>query len=274
MSDYERAVAEAAQYVGSNTRLRPRVAIVLGSGLAAVATALTQADDISYEAIPHFPRTSVDGHRGRLLIGDLRGVPAIAFQGRVHAYEGKSMRDVAFPVYVAKQLGVEVLVVTNAAGAVNHHFAPGDVVLVTDHLNLAGANPLTGPNLEAGPRFVDLRDAYDLALRDAAKRAAAARNIELHEGVYAMMAGPAYETSAEVRMLRTLGADAVGMSTVPEVIAARHAGMRVLGLSVIANRASDADAAPLTHEEVLRTVESAAHRVRGVIEGVVETLRV
>lgn len=228
---------------------------------------------LDYRDIPHFPQTHVDGHPGRLAIREMRGVAVAVFAGRPHIYEGYAQRDVAFPVYVARRLGAVVMILTNAAGAVNQDLEPGNVMVITDHINLSGGNPLSGD--AGGAPFVDMRDAYDVALRATAKNVAARGGIALREGVYAMLQGPSYETAAEVGMLRAIGADAVGMSTVPEVIAARHAGMRVLALSVIANAAGDtaAETPRLTHDEVLRVVRLAAGDARTVIEGVVESLR-
>lgn len=274
MSDRQSRASEAAAAITARAPARPRVAIILGSGLGTVADALASAQTIEYAAIPHFRATHVDGHAGHLKVGDLAGVSAAVFSGRVHLYEGYGPADVALPVFVARELGAETLIVTNAAGAVNEAYAAGDIALITDHINLSGQNPLGGAAFEHSSAFVDMQGAYDADLRATARLVASARQVPLREGVYAMMSGPSYETVAEVRMLRALGADAIGMSTVLEVIAARCVGMRVLGFSVIANAAAGAaSGAPISHEGVLDAVRSAAPRLRAVIEGVLETLR-
>lgn len=236
----------------------PAAAAILGSGLGD-ALALDDAVEIPYEDIPGWPRARVPGHAGVLELGRLRDVPCALLRGRVHWYEGHREADVVFPVRVMARLGVKRLVVTNAAGGVNPAFRPGDLMAIRDHLNLSGFNPLRGPNLDdLGPRFPDLSAAYDAAsVRAAAKRA----KVPIREGVFAMLAGPSYETPAEVRMLRKMGADAAGMSTVPEVIAARHAGLRVAAVSLIANRAVGLSKTPLSHEEVMAVAAAARPKV-------------
>jgi purine-nucleoside phosphorylase len=225
-------------HISKHTRLKPKIAVILGSGLGSLADALTDATAFAYRELPYFPVTTVAGHRGRLLVGRLAGVPVALFDGRIHFYEGHPMWEVVFPVYVAQKLGATTLLVTNAAGGINPAFGAGTIMLIRDHINLTGTSPLIGPNAPVnGPRFPSMRDAYDPELRDYARRTAAAAGVAIAEGVYVAMIGPQYETDAELRMLSRLGADAVGMSTVPEVIAARHAGMRVLGISVISNSA-------------------------------------
>jgi purine-nucleoside phosphorylase len=227
-----------ANHISKRTRLKPTIAIILGSGLGGLANALTDAVAFDYDELPHFPATTVAGHRGRLLVGKLEGVPVLLFDGRIHFYEGHPMWQVAFPVYLAHKMGATTLLVTNAAGGINPALKPGTIMLIRDHINLTGTSPLIGPNApDLGPRFPSMRDAYDPGLRDLALRTAETAGIPVAEGVYVAMIGPQYETDAELRMLERIGADAVGMSTVPEVIAARHAGMRVLGISVIANAA-------------------------------------
>lgn len=259
-------------YLAKHTRLRPKAALILGSGLGELAGALTDAVDLAYRDLPSFPVTTVQGHRGRVIIGRLRGTAVVAFDGRMHLYEGLPMWQVAYPVYVARRMGATMLVVTNAAGAVSPALRAGDVMLITDHLNLTGDSPLRGENdPDVGVRFPDMRDAYDKGLLAIARDVARERGIALAEGVYAAVLGPSYETPAEARMLRVLGADAVGMSTVPEVIAARHAGLRVAGISVISNSAATgADGAPTTHDAVQATVREALGHVRAVVEGLVE----
>jgi purine-nucleoside phosphorylase len=241
--------------------IAPQAGIILGSGLGAFADAFQRPVVIPYAELPHFPHSSVPGHAGRLVLGELGGEPVVAMQGRVHSYEGYSPMQVAFPARVLCALGIRGLVVTNAAGGINPQFVPGDLMLITDHLNLSGWNALTGPNDERlGPRFPDLSRAYaphfQALLRESSRRT----GVELRQGVYSMVAGPSYETPAEVRMLRALGADAVGMSTVPEVVAAAHMGVPVAGLSCITNLAAGISDKPLTHEEVAET----AHRVKGI----------
>lgn len=245
----------------------PKVGIILGSGLGAFADALADATAIPYSELPHFPISGVPGHAGRLVVGMLGGEPIVAMQGRVHYYEGYSAQEVAFPARVLCSLGIKTLVVTNAAGGINLGFGVGDLMAITDHLNLAGYNPLIGPNDDKlGPRFPDMSHAYDPALRELLLQAAKTNGTTLREGVYACLSGPSYETPAEIRMLRTLGADAVGMSTVPEVIAAAHMGVRVAGISCITNLAAGIGKHKLSHEEVAEV----ASRVRGTFQKLLE----
>jgi purine-nucleoside phosphorylase len=247
--------------------IAPKVAIILGSGLGDFATVLSDATVIPYSELPSFPLSGVPGHAGRLVLGRLMAEPVVAMQGRVHFYEGYSPQDVAFPARVLCALGIKALVVTNAAGGINTAFAAGDLMAITDHLNLAGYNPLVGPNdPELGPRFPDMSRAYDPALLALLQRCAAETGTALRQGVYACLSGPAYETPAEIRMLRTLGADAVGMSTVPEVIAAAHMGVKVAGISCITNLAAGMTTQRLTHTEVAET----AARVRDVFARLLE----
>ena len=259
MGLYEQ-VQETAQAIrGRAPGLSPAVGIILGSGLGDFADGFTDKVVLPYTELPHFPHSSVPGHAGRLVLGRLSGVPVVAMQGRVHAYEGYAPAQVAFPARVLCALGIKALVVTNAAGTVNESFAPGNLMAITDQLNLSGWNPLTGPNDDRlGPRFPDMSTAFSPALlkllRDSAKRT----GVDLKSGVYSMLAGPTYETPAEIRMLRILGADAVGMSTVPEVIAAAHMGVPVAGVSCITNMAAGIGDKPLSHAEVAEV----AHRVR------------
>jgi purine-nucleoside phosphorylase len=251
----------AAAFVRRRTPLRPAVGVVLGSGLGAFADALEDAVVVPYPEIPHFPASTVVGHGGALVVGRSRGVPVAAMKGRVHFYEGYPLDEVVFPVRVLGRLGISTLVVTNAAGAINPSFAPGDLMVIEDHVNLLG-NPLIGPNEEAlGPRFPDMSHAYDRGLRDEAEAACRAASVRCHRGVYVAFPGPSYETAAEIRMARAFGADAVGMSTVAEVIAARHLGMRVVGLSCLTNMAAGVTDRKLDHREVLETGE----RVKGAL---------
>ncbi|MDR3762892.1 MAG: purine-nucleoside phosphorylase [Acidobacteriota bacterium] len=234
----------------------PEVAVILGSGLGAFADSLHDAVVIPYGEIPHFPRSTAVGHAGRLVIGKLGGLTVAAMQGRVHQYEGYTARESAFPVRVLARLGVRRLVLTNAAGGINPAYGQGALVLLSDHINLQCANPLSGANDERlGPRFPGMSEAYDARFRRIAQQAAAAMGYDLKEGVYAALAGPSYETPAEIRFLRTIGADLVGMSTVPEVIVARHMGLRVLALSCVTNMAAGLGEGELCHEEVLATTE-------------------
>lgn len=269
-------VAEATAAIRAHTALQPAVGIILGSGLGDLANEVQDARAIPYAEIPHFLRSTVHGHAGRLLLGTLEGMPVVMMQGRFHFYEGYPLQAITLPVRVMHALGARTLIVTNAAGGLNPAYRPGDFMLIRDHINLpgmAGANPLMGPNDERlGERFPALAHAYDAALRQLAREAAARyANTTLHEGVYVMVSGPSYETGAELKFLRAMGADAVGMSTAPEVIVARHMGMRVLGLSLITNAATGDDSEQVNHAEVLSTAEAARVRfamlVRGILQG-------
>jgi purine-nucleoside phosphorylase len=262
-------LAEAAAAIRSRTSLRPRIGLVLGSGLGGFADTLDGAKSIPFGEIPHFVASTVPGHVGALVLGHSHGVPLAVLQGRVHYYEGHALQQVVFPVRVMGQLGVTTLVLTNAAGAVNPAYAPGELMIVEDHVNLIG-NPLVGPNTEAlGPRFPDMSEAYDRRLRDLAESACAALGIRARRGVYLALSGPSYETPAEIRMARTLGADAVGMSTAPEVVAARHMGMRVLALSCISNLAAGISTSPLDHHEVLANSERMRASLLAVLDRIV-----
>jgi purine-nucleoside phosphorylase len=232
------------------------IGLILGSGLGVLAEEIENPIFISYDEIPHFPVSTVEGHKGRLVIGTLRGKQVIAMQGRFHFYEGHALDLVTYPVRVMKALGVSQIVVTNAAGGINPQFKAGDLMIIRDHINMTFHNPLIGPNEnELGARFPDMSEAYSRRLAQLAKEAAEREGIEVVEGVYAGMLGPSYETPAEIKLLGLLGADAVGMSTVPEVIVARHAGIDVLGISCISNMAAGISQNPLTHEEVIETTE-------------------
>jgi purine-nucleoside phosphorylase len=244
----------AARFLQRKTKLRPQIAIVLGSGLGAFADEFTDATRIAYAKIPHFPRSTAIGHAGQLVIGKVDGVAVAGMQGRAHLYEGYSSQEVAFPIRVFSRLGVKAIIHTNAAGGIKKEFTQGRLVLISDHINLQGANPLSGPNEEKfGPRFPDMTNVYDKKFRELTLAAGRKLGIELCEGVYAALAGPSYETPAEIRYLRSIGADLVGMSTVPEVIAARHSGLRTLGISCVTNAAAGILDQPLNHEEVLET---------------------
>ncbi len=272
-------VIEAVEYIRSHTRHKPEVGVVLGSGLSALADRVADADVISYDDIPHFVPSTVPGHVGRLVIGVLGGVRVLLMQGRTHFYEGYSTAQVSLPVRVMQYLGVGALIVTNAAGGIHPEFASGDLMVINDHINLvgmAGQNPLRGPNeADFGVRFPSMAPAYDPALVTLAEEVAREQGITLRRGVYVMVAGPSYETPAEIRFLRTIGADAVGMSTVPEVVVARHAGMRVLGISLISNVAIDAlekAQGMATHEEVLEAGRRAVPALIALVEGILTRL--
>lgn len=269
-------IEQAASAVRSKTSQKPRIGLILGSGLGGLADLVEQPDIVAYHDIPFWPVSTVQGHQGRLVVGNLRGVPVIVQQGRSHFYEGYSMAEVTLPVRVMQQLGVEILIVTNAAGAINPDFEPGDVMLITDHIGLMGMtgfNPLRGPNLESlGPRFPDMSQAYDRALMDLTRKAAQAGGIPLREGVYIGLSGPSFETPADLRFLRAIGADAVGMSTVPEVTVARHSGTRVLGISGISNKANLDGSTPTTHEEVLEAGRVIVPKLQKIVESVLSHL--
>ncbi len=262
--------------VRERMQIQPKIAIVLGSGLGELADSVQDPASIPYPEIPDWPISTVLGHQGRIVSGMLEGREVMVFQGRVHYYEGYSMAQVTLPVRVMQRLGVETLIVTNAAGAINPVFQPGDLMLITDQLSLmvmGGANPLRGPNLdEFGPRFPDMSQPYDRALMDLARHAAAEKDSLLREGVYAGLAGPSFETPADLRYLRIIGADAVGMSTVPEVIVARHGGLRVLGISGISNKANLDGNTITTHEEVLAAGRTIVPKLTALIRGVLNRM--
>lgn len=278
---YSRAqFEEAVAYIQSRSHHRPRVGLILGSGLNPLAEAVEAADVIPYPEIPHFPQPTVEGHAGNLVLGGLGGVPVVIMQGRAHFYEGYTMQQVVFPVRVMQVMGVSTLIVTNAAGGINPAFHAGDLMLIVDHINLVGMtghNPLHGPNdASLGPRFPDMSQAYDLHLQHIARQVATEDGIPLQEGVYAGLSGPSFETPADIRFLRIIGADAVGMSTVPEVTVARHGGLRVLGLSGISNVALAA-AAPgqeASHEEVLAAGRQIVPHLTAILRGVLARLAV
>lgn len=249
-------IQEATTYIQSKISTNPTIGLILGSGLGELADQIENPVKISYTDIPHFPTSTVAGHKGQLVMGTLEGQDVIAMQGRFHYYEGYSMEQVTFPVRVMKQLGVESMIVTNAAGGINKTFKPGDLMIITDHINQMGTNPLIGPNNDQlGVRFPDMSQIYDREYIEYAAGCAEEIGLHVKKGIYVGNTGPVYETPAEVNMLRTLGADAVGMSTVPEVTVAGHAGIRVLGVSCISNMAAGILDQPLSHEEVIETTE-------------------
>jgi purine-nucleoside phosphorylase len=267
---------EAAAAVRAQTRHRPAVGLVLGSGLGALAEAVQDADRIPADSIPHWPRSTVQGHVGRLVIGMLEGQAVLVQQGRAHHYEGLSMQRVTLPVRVMQLLGLHTVILTNAAGGINPAYRPGDLMLLTDHLNfmgMAGHSPLRGPNVEAwGPRFPDMSQVYDRELRGLALEAAQASGLALHQGVYVCLGGPSFETPADLRFLRLAGADAVGMSTVPEASVARHGGLRVLAISGISNAANLDGDTVTTHEEVLAAGKAIVPKLTTIIRGVLRRL--
>lgn len=252
--DYLNKINESKDYILSKIEKTPKIGLILGSGLGSMGDKIENPIKLKYEEIPNFPRSTVEGHAGQLVIGELGGKTVVAMQGRFHFYEGYSMKEVTFPIRVLIRLGIESLVVTNAAGGVNMDFTPGDLMIIKDHINFTGQNPLIGKNLDQlGPRFLDMSKAYDNSYIDIAKKVGEKLGIDLKEGVYMWFTGPTYETPAEVKLARILGADAVGMSTVPEVIVANHEGVRVLGISCITNMAAGILDKPLKHEEVVET---------------------
>jgi purine-nucleoside phosphorylase len=269
-------IDRAAEIIRTQISVKPRVGMILGSGLGPLAESIEGATVIPYGEIPSWPVSTVEGHQGQLVIGSLQGQDVLVMQGRAHFYEGYSMAQVGFPVRVMQRLGLEILIVTNAAGAVNPNFEPGEVMLITDHLNLlgmAGHSPLYGPNLdEIGPRFPDMGRAYSRALSELARQVAGENDIPLQEGVYVCLAGPSFETPADLRFLKAIGVDAVGMSTVPEVTVARHGDMRVLGLSTISNKANLDGETITSHEEVLEAGQIVMPRLTRIVEGVLRRL--
>ncbi len=259
----------AAQFVLARSGLRPKIGVVLGSGLGAFADQLSGQSSIPYAEIPNFPQSTAIGHAGRLVIGKAGDIPIFALQGRVHLYEGYSAKDVAFPIRVLGRMGVRAVILTNAAGGIDLAYQQGGLVAISDHINLQGTNPLMGANDERfGPRFPDMTEAYSKPYRDMARTAARKLGIELQEGIYAGLLGPSYETPAEIRYLRTIGADLVGMSTIPETIAARHMGMKVLGISCVTNMAAGTTGAIINHEEVLETGKRVQHDFVALINAV------
>jgi purine-nucleoside phosphorylase len=269
-------IDQVANRVRSQLAHQPRIAVILGSGLGALADAIQEAQAISYQDLPFWPVSTVMGHQGRLVVGELENRTVLVMQGRAHYYEGYSIAQVGLPVRVFQRLGIQTMIVTNAAGAVNPEFNPGDLMLITDHLNMlgmAGLNPLRGPNLdELGPRFPDMSQSYDRELCNLARKVAKEQSLHLNEGVYVCLAGPSFETPADLRFLRMAGADAVGMSTVPEVTVARHGGMRVLGISGISNKANLDGSTITTHTEVLEAGRVIVPKLVTLIRGVLQNL--
>lgn len=268
------ALAEAVGAIRRRTRFEPEVALILGTGLgASLVAGMEVAEAIPYEELPHFPLCTVDTHAGRLLLGELAGKRVVAMQGRLHRYEGYSLQQVTFPVRVMGLLGARTLLVSNACGGMNPLWRKGDVMLLDDHINLLGDNPLIGPNLdELGPRFPDMSEPYDRGLQALAEKVALELRLPLRRGVYVAVTGPNLETRAEYRMLRTMGADVVGMSTVPEVIVARHMGMRVLAFSIITDLCLPDALAPVDIQEIIEAANQAEPKLEALVRGVLERL--
>ncbi|WP_335869791.1 purine-nucleoside phosphorylase [Bacillus sp. 2205SS5-2] len=266
-------IESAANYLNEKTTVAPKIGLILGSGLGVLAEEIENPVKIPYDEIPDFPVSTVEGHAGQLVFGELSGQPVVAMQGRFHFYEGYSFDQVTFPVRVMKQLGVNSLIVTNAAGGVNESFEPGDLMIITDHINNMGGNPLIGRNdSRLGVRFPDMSEAYTKSLQKLAREVAEKLSIKVREGIYLGNTGPIYETPAEVRLARVLGGDAVGMSTVPEVIVARHGGMNVLGISCISNMAAGILDQPLTHDEVIETTEKVRSNFLSYVKEIVKSI--
>lgn len=271
--DYNHRISECVSYLESKINKKPRLGIILGSGLGGLADLIEDAISIKYEEIPNFPISTVEGHAGRLVLGKLEGMDVVAMQGRFHYYEGYPIQDVVLPVRVMIGLGIEKLIVTNAAGGVNKSFNPGDLMIINDHINYSGVNPLIGRNLDdKGPRFVDMTYAYSRELIDIAKEAAKTLNIQVKEGVYMWFTGPTYETPAEVRFASMAGADAVGMSTAPEVIVANHEGIKTLGISCITNMAAGILDQPLKHDEVVETSLMVKDKFQSYVREIVKNI--
>lgn len=266
-------MSNAVKYLRKKVSVQPEIGLILGSGLGVLAEEIENPIKIPYDEIPGFPVSTVEGHAGQLVIGTLQGKQVITMQGRFHYYEGYSLERVTFPVRVMKELGVKSVIVTNAAGGINETFTPGDLMIITDHINNFGDNPLIGPNDPAeGVRFPDMSTAYSKTLVKLAKDVARELEIEIKEGVYVGNTGPSYETPAEIKMLRTLGGDAVGMSTVPEVIVARHSNLEVLGISCISNMAAGILDQPLTHDEVIETTEMVRSNFLNFVKEIVKEM--
>jgi purine-nucleoside phosphorylase len=269
VTDLLKKIDEAVTFLGGKVKFRPTVGLVLGSGLHAFADSVEKPVRIPFGEIPHFMPATAIGHKGELVIGIVKGTPVAVMSGRVHFYEGYTLEQVVFPVRVLGRFGVKSVILTNAAGSVNVNYHPGDLMIIEDHINMIG-NPLVGPNLQAlGPRFFDMADAYDQKLRGFAEQACRKSGVTARFGCYIGMSGPSYETPAEIKMARLLGADAVGMSTVPEVIAARHMKLRVLGLSCITNLAAGVSKKPLDHKEVLEVAERAKQGLLEVLAAII-----
>ena len=273
VEEFRKKRKEALTYLKEQTEERPHYLVILGTGLGDLADEMDVIDSVSYADIPHFPVSTVESHEGRLLFGTLSGKKVVAMQGRFHYYEGYSMQEIAFPIRVANALSAETMIVSNACGGMNPNFERGDIMLINDHINMLGDNPLIGPNDdELGPRFPDMSEPYTERLRDIAEQVALDRGIKMHEGVYLALSGPTLETKAEYRFLRQIGADTVGMSTVPEVIAAVHMDMDILGISAITDECFPDALEPVSIEQVLEAAGIAEPKMTEVIMGVLERL--
>ncbi len=266
-------VIKTSEYIKNNTKFNPKIAIILGSGLGDLVNFVEEKEEINYEDIPNFPVSTVVGHAGKLVFGKINNVEVLLMQGRFHFYEGYSMKEVTYPIYVMKQLGIEKLIVTNASGGINETFEPGTLMLINDFINFMGTNPLIGKNDERfGVRFPDMSEAYSLELIDKAKKVADSLNIAYREGVYMACTGPNYETAAEIRVFKTLGADAVGMSTVPETIVANYLGLKVLGISCITNMATGIQKFKHSHDRVVETAKKASENFCTWVSNIVKEL--
>ncbi len=273
MTELRRQIQEAVDVLKNKTAVTPKIGIILGTGLGGLAEEIEREAVVPYEEIPHFPLSTVESHAGRLIFGHLSGKPVMAMQGRFHYYEGYTMQQITFPVRVMKAMGCHTLIVSNACGGMNPNFTPGDIMIIADHINLLGDNPLIGPNDdELGPRFPDMSEPYTKSLIELAEKVALEEKIKIQKGVYVAVAGPNLETRAEYRFLRTIGADVVGMSTVPEVIVAVHGGMNVLGLSVITDACLPDALEPVNIQEILRIAAEAEPKLTLLMKRVVELM--
>jgi len=273
VEDLKAKIAESAEFINRKSKIKPKIAIILGTGLGRLAEDIEEKEIIPYSEIPNFPVSTVQSHSGNLVLGKLGNKEVVAMQGRFHYYEGYSLKEVTFPVRVMKKLGADTIIISNAAGGMNRFFKRGELMLITDHINLFGDNPLIGPNdEELGPRFPDMSEAYNQKLIELAKKVALKEKIRLQEGVYAGLTGPTLETSAEYRFLISIGADAVGMSTVPEVIVANHMGMKVLGISCITDLAIDGVIVKTSVEEILKAAADAEPIMAELIKKVIEKI--
>ncbi len=273
MNQTLKEIDEAFRAISKRVRMKPRVGIILGTGLGELVDKVSIRESMSYDDIPYFPASTIEGHSGRLLFGRLAGRNAVIMQGRAHYYEGYSPSQITLPVRVMKKLGIEVLIISNAAGGLNPFFSSGDVMVISDHINLTGQNPLIGPNLDSfGPRFPDMTACYDRDLIRAAEQAASEERIKLQKGVYVGITGPSLETPAETRFLRMIGADAVGMSTIPEVIVGVHCGLRILGFSAVSNMNLPDCMEPATLKEILKNAAVAGRKMIKIAEGVIKRI--
>ena len=273
MKIYSEKILETKHFLENNIGINPTIGLILGSGLGILADEIEDAVIIDYKDIPNFPVSTVEGHAGQLVIGKLMEKPVIALKGRLHYYEGYAMDEITFPIRVMTALGVKQIIITNAAGGINRDFTPGDFMIIRDHINFGFDNPLIGfDDDNRGTRFIDMSGAYNEDLIVLAKKAAEENNIDVHEGVYVFLTGPTYETPAEIKMLDILGADAVGMSVVPEVIAAIHGGAKILGISCITNMACGISDKPLSHDEVIKTAQDIREKFLIYIKGIVKDI--